>query len=84
MIGRRVAGLAAVVSEMDRPLMAQLNEYRIPTVFFDVGWQCSQIANIRVDYQREIKKLIALSLQPGASQRRLCWVSQDVGSDQQS
>lgn len=59
MIGRRVAGLAAVVSEMDRALIAQLNEYRIPTVFFDVGWQGSQLANIRIDYQRGIKKLIA-------------------------
>ncbi len=28
-------------------------------VFFDIGWQGSQIANIRIDYQRGIKKLIA-------------------------
>jgi LacI family transcriptional regulator len=59
MIGRRVAGLAAIASEMDRGLIAQLDEYRIPTVFFDVGSPGSHIANIRVDYRRGMEKLIA-------------------------
>lgn len=59
MIGRRVAGLAAIVSEMDRGLIAQLDEYRIPTVFFDVGSPGPNIANIRVDYRRGMEKLIA-------------------------
>src|SRR5580704_8379780 len=37
MIGRRVAGLAAVVSEMDPELIDELNGSRIPVVFYDVG-----------------------------------------------
>jgi len=59
MIGRRVAGLAAIVSEMDRGLIAQLEEYRIPAVFVDVGLPGPHIANIRVDYRRGMEKLIA-------------------------
>src|SRR3974390_119400 len=37
MIGRRVAGLAAIVSEMAPELMDELNESHIPVVFYDVG-----------------------------------------------
>ena len=59
MIGRRVAGLAAIVSEMDPQLIAELNEYRIPTVFYDVGAPGPNIANIRVNYRRGIEKVIA-------------------------
>jgi LacI family transcriptional regulator len=59
MIGRRVAGLAAMVSQMDPGLIAELNEYRIPTVFYDVGAPGSNLANIRVNYRRGMEKLIA-------------------------
>ena len=37
MIGRRVAGLAAIVSEMEPALIKELTESRIPVVFYDVG-----------------------------------------------
>src|SRR5437879_6724940 len=37
MIGRRVAGLAAVVSEMEPALIDELTESNIPVVFYDVG-----------------------------------------------
>jgi LacI family transcriptional regulator len=59
MIGRRVAGLAAIVSEMDPVLIEELNGYRIPTVFYDVGAPGSNIVNIRVNYRRGMGKLIA-------------------------
>jgi LacI family transcriptional regulator len=59
MIGRRVAGLAAIVSEMDDSLIAELNEYRIPTVFYDVGVSGPSIVNIRANYRRGMEKLIA-------------------------
>ena len=59
MIGRRVAGLAAIVSEMDPGLIEELNGYRIPTVFYDVGAPGSNIVNIRVNYRRGMEKLIA-------------------------
>ena len=59
MIGRRVAGLAAMVSQMDPGLIAELNEYRIPTVFYNVGAPGSNLANIRVNYRRGMEKLTA-------------------------
>src|SRR5437016_11556340 len=52
MIGRRVAGLAAVVSEMDPELIDELNQSSIPVVFYDVGAPRQNITNIRVNYRR--------------------------------
>jgi DNA-binding LacI/PurR family transcriptional regulator len=57
MIGRRVAGLAAIVSEMDPELIEELNGYRIPVVFYDVGTPRQNITNIRVNYRRGMEKL---------------------------
>ena len=57
MIGRRVAGLAAIVSEMDPALITELNGNSIPVVFYDVGAPRSNITNIRVDYRRGMDKL---------------------------
>ena len=47
---RRVAGLSAIVSEMDSELIAELSAQRIPVVFYDVGTPRRNITNIRVDY----------------------------------
>jgi len=58
MIGRRVAGLAAIVSEMDPALIKELTEARIPAVFYDVGVQRENITNIRVNYRRGIEKVL--------------------------
>jgi LacI family transcriptional regulator len=58
MIGRRVAGLAAIVSEMAPELIDELAESRIPVVFYDVGAPRKNIANIRVNYRRGIEKVI--------------------------
>lgn len=58
MIGRRVAGLAAIVSEMDPALIKELTESRIPVVFYDVGMARQNITNIRVNYRRGIEKVI--------------------------
>jgi DNA-binding LacI/PurR family transcriptional regulator len=57
MIGRRVAGLAAIVSEMDSALIEELNGNRIPVVFYDVGVPRRNITNIRVNYRRGMEKL---------------------------
>jgi len=59
MIGRRVAGLAAIVPEMAPGLMEELNGYRIPMVFYGVGTPDSNIVHIRVNYRRGMEKLIA-------------------------
>jgi len=58
MIGRRVAGLAVVVSEMDPALIKELAESRIPVVFYDVGAPRPNITNIRVNYRRGIEKIV--------------------------
>jgi LacI family transcriptional regulator len=57
MIGRRVAGLAIVVSEVDSTLMESLAEGPIPVVFYDVGTPGLRITNIRVDYARGVTTL---------------------------
>lgn len=57
MIGRRVAGLAAIVSEMDADLIEELTGNRIPVVFYDVGTPRRNITNIRVNYRRGMEKL---------------------------
>jgi len=57
MIGRRVAGLAAIVSEMDPELIDELNGHRIPVVFYDVGAPRRNITNIRVNYRPGMEKL---------------------------
>jgi DNA-binding LacI/PurR family transcriptional regulator len=57
MIGRRVAGLAAIVSEMAPELIDELNGNRIPVVFYDVGAPRENITNIRVNYRRGMEKL---------------------------
>jgi len=58
MIGRRVAGLAAIVSEMEPALIDELNDSGIPVVFYDVGAPRRNITNIRVDYRRGIDKVV--------------------------
>src|SRR4029077_16552616 len=57
MIGWRVAGLAAIVSEMDAELMQVLTDSRIPIVFYDVGTPRKNITNVRVDYRKGMKKI---------------------------
>ena len=58
MIGRRVAGLAAIVSEMEPALIDELTESGIPVVFYDVGSPRKNITNIRVNYRRGVEKVI--------------------------
>ena len=58
MIGRRVAGLAVIVSEMAPDLIEELELSRIPTVFYDVGEAKRHISNIRVQYRHGIEQLV--------------------------
>jgi LacI family transcriptional regulator len=57
MLGRRPAGLAAIVSEMDATLIQELSAHPIPVVFYDVGTPRRNITNIRVDYRSGMVKL---------------------------
>jgi len=58
MIGRRVGGLAVVVSEMQPDLIEELERNRIRTVFYDVGPATTAMANIRVNYRRAMEHLV--------------------------
>lgn len=58
MTGRRVEGLAAIVSEMAPALIEELGASVIPVVFYDVGAPRANITNIRVNYRRGIEKVI--------------------------
>jgi DNA-binding LacI/PurR family transcriptional regulator len=58
MVGRRVAGLAALVSEMDPTLVQMLTDYGIPAVFYDVGPTTNTILNIRVNSYRGVEKVV--------------------------
>ena len=57
MLGRRLAGLAAIVSEMDATLIQELSSQRIPVVFYDVATPRRNITNIRVDYRSGMAKV---------------------------
>ncbi|HKW61761.1 MAG TPA: LacI family DNA-binding transcriptional regulator [Candidatus Acidoferrum sp.] len=58
MIGWRVAGLAAIVSEMDSHLIQVITDSKIPIVFYDVGTPQKNITNIRVDYRKGMRKIV--------------------------
>ncbi len=58
MIGWRVAGLAAIVSEMDEALIQTITDSRVPCVFYDVGKPGRNITNVRVDYRKGVNKTI--------------------------
>lgn len=58
MIGRRVSGLAAIVSEMQPELVDELNESKIPVVFYDVGSPRANITSIRVNYKPGVDRVV--------------------------
>jgi len=58
MIGRRVAGLAVIVSEMENVLVQELIDSEIPVVFYDVGPSTRNITNIRVNYRRGVERVV--------------------------
>jgi len=65
MIGQRVAGLAAITSEMHPELIEELAGYQMPVVFYDVGAQRRNITNIRVNYRRGMEKLMGYLIRLG-------------------
>jgi len=58
MLGRRVAGLALVISEMDPTLIQELSDLHIPVVFYDVGAPKHNISNIIVKYGKGIERVV--------------------------
>ncbi len=64
MLGKRVAGLAIVVSEMEESIVAEVRASHLPAVFYDVGPSGPNTTNIRVRYelgtQRAVQYLYSL------------------------
>jgi LacI family transcriptional regulator len=58
MLERKVEGVAVMTSEMDQPLIDELERRRIPTVFLDVGPARGVISNIQVDYASGISQAV--------------------------
>ena len=57
MAGHRLAGLAAIVSEMDAELVKELSGQSVPVVFYGIGTAHRNVTNIRVDYRSGMEKL---------------------------
>jgi LacI family transcriptional regulator len=58
MIGRRVAGLALIVSEVDDSIVEELTLGDIPVVLYDVGKAGGHVTKIRVDYRRGVERVV--------------------------
>lgn len=58
MLGRRVGGLAAIVSEIDHSVMQELMDAKIPVVFYDVGRVSESITLIRVNYRKGVERIV--------------------------
>jgi LacI family transcriptional regulator, galactose operon repressor len=77
MMGRRVAGLAVIVSEMDSSLMKELTELEQRIVFYDVGVPARNISNIKVNYEKGIQKTVEYLYLMG--HRRMAFVGHHTG-----
>lgn len=57
MLGRRVAGLAVVVSEMEPALIPELEQAGIPVAIYDVGAPGKNLYSVRFDYSAGMRRL---------------------------
>lgn len=72
MLGRRVAGLALVVSEIAPLLLAELSERKVRTVVHDVGAAMPHICNIKTHYWRAMQRVVEYLFNMG--HRRMAYV----------
>lgn len=77
MMGRRLAGLAVIVSEMEPSLIQELTESNLPIIFYDVGVPARNISNIKVNYQKGIQKAVEYLYSVG--HRRMAFVGHHTG-----
>jgi LacI family transcriptional regulator len=57
MLGRRVAGIALVVSEADAAILNELDERKIRTVVYDVGSPRRSMLSIKSNYRKGIERV---------------------------
>lgn len=72
MIGRRLSGLAIVVSEMDEPLLDELAHHDLPIVVYDVGSTRRGLVHIKIDYRAAMQRIVSHLVELG--HRRLAFV----------
>lgn len=72
MMGRRVAGLAVVIAEMEPAIIETLSESPMPVVFYDGGIPKHNITSIRGNYRKGVDKVIDYLHSLG--HRRLCFI----------
>lgn len=77
MVGRRVVGLVAVVSEIEPGIIDELVRSKLPVVFYDVGAAKSNITNIRMNYRKGMDK-IANYLSVLGHRKRIAWIGHHV------
>lgn len=77
MLGRRVAGLAVIVSEIEPSLFEELAASNIPAVFYDVGHPGRNIVNIRVRYNKGMQRAVEYLYSLG--HRRMAFVGHHAG-----
>ena len=68
MIGRRVAGLAVIVSEMEDAIVQELTESRLSIVLYDVGTAGGNITKIRVNYRKGVERIVEYLVAMGHKQ----------------
>lgn len=73
MVGRRVVGLAAIVSEMEPGIIDELVSSKLPVVFYDVGAAKRNITNIRLNYRKGMEK-VAEYLNVLGHKHRIAWI----------
>jgi LacI family transcriptional regulator, galactose operon repressor len=77
MMGRRVAGLAVIVSEMEPSLLKDLTALDVPIVIYDVGVPARNISNIRVNYPASVQKTVEHLYALG--HRRMAFIGHNTG-----
>lgn len=58
MLGRRVAGLALIVSEIAPHLLDELSERKVRTVVYDVGSPKPHVLSIKTQYRRGMQRVV--------------------------
>ncbi|MBV9181889.1 MAG: LacI family DNA-binding transcriptional regulator [Acidobacteria bacterium] len=77
MVGRRVVGLAAIVSEIEPGIVDELVSSKLPVVFYDVGAAKRNITNIRLNYRKGMEKVVEY-LHVLGHRNRIAWVGHHV------
>jgi DNA-binding LacI/PurR family transcriptional regulator len=77
MTGRRVAGLAVLVSEIQPDIIEELRGARFPVVFYDVSTAHKNLTNVRLNYRKGMEKLASYLHMLGHT-KRIAWLGHHV------